>query len=625
MNFFEAQDEARKKTKGLLALFLFCVLGVVLLLSLLVWGLGSLGGVRLANTDLVIVACGTGLFIFLASAFKAFQLRGGGGVVARDLGGRLVSPATTETHERQLLNIVEEMAIASGLPVPQVYVMDEEEEINAFAAGTEPGNAAIGVTRGCMMRLSRAELQGVVAHEFAHILNGDMKLNMRLIGWIFGLVVLSIMGRGLLSSLRYARFGGGSRDGDRGGGAILLMILALGVGLLAIGGIGVFFSRLLQAAVSRQREFLADASAVQFTREPDGLAGALKKIGGRGSKIATAKAAEASHCFFADGGLFAFGFATHPPLNLRIGRILKDWDGQFAEGELPPIAQQVSRASSFAGGESVVSGLAATQSLGGSEQVSHQRGRQIYEAIPNEWREAVHHREEAQALVFGLLLAQDSELRKSEIQLLQREAGEAAAELARHWQRELGQLHSARKIALVDLAVPTLRNLSRSEYTRFVSITQRLIESDGRVDVFEYMLQRLIAHHLEGHFVPKPPARIRFHAVRQLTTETALLISSFAHLDAKPQAAFKHAKEGLEVASLELVGPEAISLTEINLALGRLEEASPIVKRDVLQACARAVASDGELSSREAELLRAMADSIGCAIPPLIEELEQAA
>ncbi|MGJ8725570.1 MAG: M48 family metallopeptidase [Roseibacillus sp.] len=627
MDFFEAQDDARKKTKWLLALFLLCVIGVVISIGLLSWGIGVLGGGGIPLEVCALVALGSGGLIFLSSGFKAMQLRGGGGVVARDLGGRLVDPSTTETHERKLLNVVEEMAIASGVPVPQVYVMDNEEGINAFAAGTEPGNAAIGVTRGCMMRLSRSELQGVIAHEFSHILNGDMRLNMRLIGWIFGLVVLSILGRGLLESLRFVRVGGNNRD-NNGGGAILLAILAVGVGLMIIGGIGVFFARFLQAAVSRQREFLADASAVQFTREPDGLAGALKKIGSKGSKIETAKASEASHCFFANGGLFAFGFATHPPLELRIERIQKDWDGKFADSSLPPIAGKAESASSQAG-DSRVSGFSEGSGSGAklsdSERVSYDRGRRIKERIPEEWQRAVHHREEAQALVFGLLLAQDSKMRRGEVALLKRDAGEAAAELALRWQEELGESHSARKIALIDLAVPTLRNLSRPEYERFVGITRELIGSDGRVDVFEYMLQRLIEHHLDGHFGHRGMRRIRFHRLEDLSKETALLVSSFAHLNPDAQGAFEAGMEEVPSSGGALLGSEQISLNEINRALERLELASPLVKRDVLQACARAVASDGELSSREAELLRAMADSIGCAIPPWVEELKQAA
>lgn len=622
MDFFEAQDDARKKTGWLLGLFLLCVIGVVVSVSLLSWGVGILMGGALPLELQVLIGLGSGALIFVASGFKAMQLRGGGGVVARDLGGRLVDPSTTESQERKLLNVVEEMAIASGVPVPQVYVMDDQEGINAFAAGTEPGNAAIGVTRGCMTRLSRSELQGVIAHEFSHILNGDMKLNMRLIGWIFGLVVLSIMGRGLLESLRFVRVGGNNRD-NNGGGAILLAILAVGVGLMIIGGIGVFFARFLQAAVSRQREYLADASAVQFTREPEGLAGALMKIGSEGSKIATAKASEASHCFFADGGMFAFGFATHPPLALRISRIQKDWDGKFADGDLPPIAEKDAEAAGQS--DSRVSGFAGGAALSDSERISHERGRRIKEEIPTEWQSAVHLRDEAQALIFGLLLAQDQKMRRGEVALLRRDAGEAAAELALRWQSDLGESHSARKIALIDLAIPTLRNLSRPEYERFLSITRELISSDGRVDVFEYMLQRLIEHHLDGHFGHRGVRRIRFHHLRDLSTEVVLLLSAFANLNPDPAASFAEGCERLELTPGSLLPPEKISLKEINAALERLERASPLVKRDLLQACTRAVASDESLSSREAELLRAMADGIGCSIPPWVEELRMIA
>lgn len=631
MDFFAAQDEARKKTGWLMGLFLLCVLGVVIGVGFLAWGIsifigeGGSGSLGTAST----AGLATLALVLVSSGFKALQLRSGGGVVARDLGGRLVDPSTTETHERKLLNVVEEMAIASGVPVPQVYVMDQEEGINAFAAGTEPGNAAIGVTRGCMMRLSRSELQGVIAHEFSHILNGDMKLNMRLIGWIFGLVVLSIMGRGLLESLRFVRVGGrGRSDDNNGGGAILLAILAVGVGLLVIGGIGVFFARLLQAAVSRQREFLADASAVQFTREPDGLAGALKKIGGKGSQIEAAKASEASHCFFANGGMFAFGFATHPPLDLRIKKIQKEWDGKFVASELPPI---IPRQASRQGGDARVSGLAggggggsAEASLSSPERVVAAHGAAIRANIPSQWQGAVHDREEAQALIFGLLLAEDQEIRIGEIEYLRESAGEAAAELALTWQGELGASHSSRKIALLDLAIPTLRNLSREEYERFREITQRLISSDGRVDLFEYMLQRLIEHHLEGHFGHRKLARIRYHRRADLTAEVTLLVSAFANLDANPAQAHLAAQKLLPELG-NLVSPQGISLTEINKALEKLELASPLVKRDVLQACGQSVGSDGGLSNREAELLRAMADGIGCAIPPWIEELEKVA
>ena len=274
MDFFEAQDQARRRTKWLVLWFILAMLGVVAAVNLLIFiFFGDGGGVGI----MIPASVGTAGIILAASGFKSMQLSSGGAVVAQDLGGRLVMPGTTDFEEKQLLNVVEEMAIASGMPVPQVYIMDNEESINAFAAGTEPSNAVIGVTRGCLQILSRDELEGVIAHEFSHILNGDMRLNMRLIGLLFGLMVISIIGRGLFEVMQFSALTS-RRDREGGGGAMAFFLL--GLGLMIIGSIGVFFGRLIQAAISRQREYLADASAVQFTRNPDGIANALKKIGG---------------------------------------------------------------------------------------------------------------------------------------------------------------------------------------------------------------------------------------------------------------------------------------------------------------------------------------------------------
>src|SRR5262249_2273093 len=192
---------------------------------------------------------------------------------------------------RKLLNVVEEMSIASGVPMPEVYLMPDEKGINAFAAGTAPDNAVIGVTEGCVRHLKRDELQGVIGHEFSHILNGDMRLNMRLIGVVFGLLCIMLVGRVMLDAF----IRGGSPRSSSARNANPPPIFLLAIGLIVIGWPGAFFGRLIQAAVSRQREFLADASAVQFTRNPLGLAGALKKIGGLayGSRLDSAHAAEA--------------------------------------------------------------------------------------------------------------------------------------------------------------------------------------------------------------------------------------------------------------------------------------------------------------------------------------------
>src|SRR5471032_3060906 len=269
------------------------------------------------------VALGTIAIILIGSSYKTMALAAGGSAVSEMMGGRLVKPNSTDPDERKLLNVVEEMAIASGVPVPQVYVMDDEDGINAFAAGHKPGDATVTVTRGCMKILSRDELQGVIVHEFSHILNGDMRLNLRLMGTIFGILCLAIIGRILLQTAR----GGGRSRGQN-------PLPILGLALLIIGYIGVFFGRLIQAAVSRQREFLADASSVQFTRNPNGITGALKKIGGlgeNGSRLAHAHSEEVSHMFFSNGISEAFIglLETHPPLPGRIRVFDPNFDGKF--------------------------------------------------------------------------------------------------------------------------------------------------------------------------------------------------------------------------------------------------------------------------------------------------------
>jgi Zn-dependent protease with chaperone function len=329
MDFFEHQDKARKHTKVLVLYFgiaVLCIIASVYFVSLLIFhgydaskgpGAPAVPFVLWDFTLFIRVVLGTLGVVLIGSLYKTYALSKGGSVVAESLGGRLVTLDTTDPDERKLRNVIEEMAIAAGVPVPKVYVLDEEAGINAFAAGHAPGDAAIGVTRGCMTLLNRDELQGVIGHEFSHILNGDMRLNLRVMGVIFGIVCLAVVGRVLIYS----------RGGDRGRAPLMV----LGLALMVIGAIGAFFGRLIQAALSRQREFLADASAVQFTRNPAGLSGALQKIGGAGSKVGSVHAGEASHLFFGNGlgKPFLGAMATHPPLDERIRAIDPGWDGTF--------------------------------------------------------------------------------------------------------------------------------------------------------------------------------------------------------------------------------------------------------------------------------------------------------
>lgn len=277
MDFFEQQDQARAKTGTLVLYFLMAVVCIIVaifaLFSAVFMQTEEYRTLAWSIELAFMTTTGTVIVVALASLGRIASLSSGGSAVAEALGGKLISPNTGDPFERRIRNVVEEMAIASGTPVPPVYLM-EEEGINAFAAGFAPRDAVIGITRGCATKLTRDQLQGVVAHEFSHVLNGDMRINIRLTGVLFGIVFLARIGEIMLHAGRGSRYR--RRSKDEGGGAFVL----LGIGLVVIGLIGGFFGSLIRAAVSRQREFLADAAAVQFTRNPDGIAGALKRIGG---------------------------------------------------------------------------------------------------------------------------------------------------------------------------------------------------------------------------------------------------------------------------------------------------------------------------------------------------------
>ncbi|MDF1812530.1 MAG: M48 family metallopeptidase [Verrucomicrobiales bacterium] len=649
MDFFEHQEKARKNSGILIFYFFLAVAGIILAVYALVTGLSFFveskssatpGSLEIWRPDLfALTAMGTGTVIFLASAYKTMQLSGGGKVVAMELGGRVLDVHTTDFHERRLLNIVEEMAIASGVPVPDVYVMDSEDSINAFAAGKTTSDAVIGVTRGCMKMLTRDELQGVIAHEFSHILNGDMRLNMRLIGMLFGILFLTLIGEMIMRSTFYTR---SSRDRDSGGGVIAILIA--GIGLMIIGYIGMFFANLIKASISRQREFLADASAVQFTRNPDGIAGALKKIGAlsEGSSITHPMARDASHLFF--GSAFRQNaFATHPPLQIRIKRLLPHWNGDFGSAKLAPItersepsgSQQTKKPGGILFPTMLAGGNLAEMHLSESEAAESMRsvhveqvslGKGILKDMPEHWAEAVYSEPGAQAVIFALLLAQDEQLRDEELSHIRKQIDQLTYKQVVLLHSELSHLHSAVKLALIDLCIPAMRRLSPAEYERFRKIVNGLVASDRMVDLFEFTLQKVVSRHLDTYFHVTRPPRIRYRNIGQLTTEAAVLISTlsaFSNPENEKQirSSFKKGSDHIRALtgrSLEFQSAENCSLDAIREAIHRFEESTPIIKRELLLAASKAVLADGKISSNEAELIRAIADAMGCAIPPFV-------
>ncbi len=644
MDFFEHQEQARKKTSLLLFYFALAVVGIIgsvyalaLLILFFAEDGGAKAGLPLWDPSLfALSAGGTGVVVFLASSFKTLQLSGGGAVVARELGGRELDLNTTDYHERRLLNLVEEMAIASGVPVPTVYVMDSEDSINAFAAGRTPSDAVIGVTRGCMTLLTRDELQGVIAHEFSHILNGDMRLNMRLMGWLFGILFLALIGEFLLRNSFRA---GGSSNRKEGAGAAMILVVS-GLGLLLIGAVGSFFARMIKASVSRQREFLADASAVQFTRNPDGIAGALMKIGGlkSGSRVSHPMAKDASHLFFGSA-LSSELFATHPPVAERVRRLLPHWKGAFDEVSLRPISESDDRreaedhpaVSGFDMGRKSAPLPLEDQDLVESFRTVHPEqvdlGQALHQSLPRHWLEASRSRSGAQCLVFGLVLAQDDTLRAREVHLLEEMTDHETARASGRFFGELATVHSAVKIGLIDLCIPSLRKLTHDEYERFQSTLHRLVASDQQVNLFEFMLLQIVTRHLDTWFRKRPPVRIRYQSLAPLREDAAVVLSTLAALshpenpDIQAAAFQKAAAQLRETSGVEVprLASHACGLDRIREALERLAEISPMLKKHFLEACSLGVIADSGLSSREAELIRAVADAMACPIPPFVK------
>jgi len=647
MDFFARQDQARRNTKLLVFYFVVAVVLIVVSVyfaSLLIFQgattyrhRGELPVFALWNPKLFLLAAGGTLAVIACgSLFKTAQLSSGGSAVAESLGGRLVDSNTRDPHERKLLNVVEEMAIASGVPTPQVYVMEDEPGINAFAAGHSPNDAAIGVTRGCIATLKRDELQGVIGHEFSHILNGDMRLNLRLMGIIFGIVCLAVIGRILLTSRS-----GNSREKNP--------LPLLGLVLLILGWVGVFFAQLIQAAVSRQREFLADASAVQFTRNPDGLSGALQKIGAvhESSRLETKHAQEASHMFFSNAlksSLFN-AMATHPPLEERIRAIDPNWDGKFpaaafaeAEVEETMLGQQIKPRSplppiipGFPAGASGL-GTAATAiqaasilpNLGNPTPLHLRYAVELRESLPENIRAAARDPQGASALMYALLLSEDTATHASQLAELARRAGPAIQEQTVALWPEVLPLAQRARLPLVNLALPALRQLRADEFQKFNANLAWLIESDEQIVLFEFVLQKIIQRQIAPHFTRVRPAATQYYSLKPLAPDCAVLLSALAQTgQAEPAEIAKAFASGLPYlrargGDLALLAREECGLTEINHALDRLALAVPQIKKNLLEACVQVVGADGVIQEGEAELLRGIAETLDCPMPPFL-------
>ncbi len=452
VDFFTQQQQAKRNTTLLVVLFVIAVsliIAIITAASAVVMGYlnsDGNGSYQIHAGPLTLIAAMVAGAIGLVMLVKWLQLKPGGHVVAESLGGIRIAPDSTDPLERRILNVVEEMAIAANMPVPAVYLLPEEAAINAFAAGYTSKDAVIGLTKGAVESFSREQLQAVVAHEFSHILNGDMRMNIRLIAALAGILALAKMGELLLRSARFS----GRRNSKE-----VNPLPFIGLALLIVGWVGVLFGSIIKAAVSRQREYLADAAAVQFTRNPEALAGALKQIGARqhGSRLQHKNSSEAAHLFFGNAVSSWFSMmATHPPLEKRIKRLEPHWNGDY------PLPQQA---------------FAESQPRADASQSSaNSLNRLALLALPTLLLEHARSPQQAPALVRQILAAQASDQPNNSA---------------------LSELSAAQLLALVELSIPALRLTQDGDRSALLADLQRLASSN---DLFHWCLYQLIARQL---------------------------------------------------------------------------------------------------------------------------------
>ncbi len=649
MNFFEAQDRSRRVTRRLIALYALATLVIVLLITSVAavllsqsWsptGPGlSLSWLQANALSLAGVAGSTAGFIGLSSAYKIARLSGGGSRVALDMGGSVVSSDVQDPLRKRLRNVVEEMSIASGLPVPEIYVLEEEMAINAFAAGYSPEDAAVAVTRGALETLDRDELQGVIAHEFSHILNGDMRLNIRLMGVLFGILAIGLIGRMILRSSRHSRFMRSSRDNK--GAAVGLLI---GLALFIIGYIGVFFGRLIKAGVSRQREFLADASAVQFTRQTKGIAGALKKIGGfsQGSRMGAADSEEISHMLFALGSKRMSGLlATHPPLEERIKALDASFDtSQYVRSSSTPFSHKTSAVTETITGNAAISGFAQADAADTESWLTHSGqpleehiafAGQLRRSVPELLLSAAHSKDQSSLLAIALILDVDDLERERQIAFLNTRLGELRARRIGDLYDEFSNMGPRYRLPLLDIAFPALKDRPMAQIEFLIDLVDQLIVMDGKVDLTEYAFARVLQSQLRDALSPRrliSGTKTLAKSRSALTAANTLLCVVASHGDEPEQGRLEAYRAGLEKLPIKPDAREKLGralrtpadwVNASDQAMRTLNQLNARGKRQVLEALIAVGAHDHGLNNSEAEMLRAIAAVLQCPLTPLL-------
>jgi Zn-dependent protease with chaperone function len=631
MNFFEYQERARKRTRWLVVAFLLATLAVIAAIDLIVWVVVELGseGERVPLSDLgpalAVTSVITLLIIGIATLHKVVALRSGGGAVAQALGGTRVGDPGTDFQLRRLRNVVEEMAIASGVPVPEIYVVESESAINAFAAGWSPADAAVVVTRGALDQLKRDELQGVIAHEFSHVLNGDMRLNIRLMGLLFGLLAIAIVGQKIMR---------GAAEADDGRAVAAAM--AIGLAVMIVGYVGVFFGHMIKAGVSRSREVLADASAVQFTRQKAPLADALKKVAGFGSRLAQAEAENVSHMLFAEG-IRTRLFATHPPIEERIRLLdpafrLEAYQVQFAartEAQAEGLVDEAAAVSALAGpGGAPSAAPVAVDAAGvvaqvGTVSFDHvQFAAGLRDSIPEALKVAARQGADAPALIFALLLDGRDEPRGRQLQTVRRVLGDGVAQHTLALAPATAALQPLQRMPLALLALSALKQRPRPELQKLRYVVRELIHADGQVNAFEYALGAMLDTQLGDAARPsavKPDAKLQLADVAGPAAQLLTVLARVGHASAaEATQAFQRGASAVLPQRTLAYQPEKDWTAGLDAALRALDGLRPPLKQQLVQAMVHTASHDGRVTPDEYELLRMCGAALHCPIPPLL-------
>lgn len=643
MNFFESQDTAKRNTGKLIFLFALAVLSLIVITNLLVMAIFSFSGngmtsmaatTRFQFDPMMFLIIGALVIsvVFFGSLYKISSLSGGGARIAEMMNGRLLVSGSADPAERRVLNIVEEMAIASGTPVPPVYLM-EESGINAFAAGYTPSDAIVAVTRGTVDTLSRDQLQGVIAHEFSHILHGDMRINIRLIGVLHGIMILGIIGYHLLRGGAYSR-----RSKNSGG------IVFLGLGLVVVGFVGTFFGNLIKAAVSRQREYLADASAVQFTRNPDGIGQALMQIARNQDRsyLQNPKTAEISHALFEEGQVSKLSrlYATHPPLNDRILAILPRWKGDYDESEWDRSALAATEANEqrqeaagqsqrekataiLTGATSVLLADTLINQVGNPEGKHLDYADALVKQIPPLFLEAAREPSGARAVVYFLVLSKDESVRDKQLGVLQDSADVGVFDELQKLCQSTPEIAAEQRLPLVTIALSSMRQLSQNQYQLFRGNFKTLVEIDKKMSLLEWSLQKIVMHSLEAVFGKDEAPYFGRKSLKNCKKSVAVLLSILTHSTVQDgisnEETFAAGADALKL-SLQLIPVSKIDFDTLNNALDELADLKPLQKPALLKACVSSITADGKIQAIETELLRAVAATIDCPVPPLLAD-----